>query len=100
MLGVLNVEADMETSMVTVRGIVDAPKLIEYIRKHLGKHAEFVKEEEEVRPCKDNAKDKNKDKCKDDNKSKLKNKICSEVVEIRFQYPPQCSVDHIYPSNV
>ncbi|PRQ22515.1 putative heavy metal-associated domain, HMA [Rosa chinensis] len=92
--GVLNVEANMETSMVTVRGIVDPPKLIEYIKKQLGKHAEFVKQEEE----KGRSKDKEKDKGKGDNsKSNTNNKICPEVVEIRFQYPPQYSVEHIYP---
>lgn len=89
-LGVLNVEANMETSMVTVRGIVDPPKLLEYIKKQLGKHAEIVKQEED----KGQGKDKGKGK---DNNNSNNNLICPEVVEIQFQYPPQYSVEHIYP---
>lgn len=77
----------METSMVTVRGIVDPPKLLEYIKKQLGKHAEIVKKEE------DKGQGKDKDKCK----GKDNNPISPEVVEIKFQYPPQYSVEHIYP---
>ncbi|XP_050366423.1 heavy metal-associated isoprenylated plant protein 8 [Argentina anserina] len=98
--GVLNVEANMETSMVTVRGIVDPPKLMAYIKKQLGKHAEFVKQEEEIGRCKDKEKGKDRDKGKYDNKSKIKNKICPEVVEIRYQYPPQNTVDYIYPCQM
>ncbi|KAM1789803.1 hypothetical protein ACFX12_033927 [Malus domestica] len=36
----------MESSRVRVRGIVEAAKLVEYIKKELGKHAEIVKQEQ------------------------------------------------------
>lgn len=83
--------------MVTVRGIVDPPKLLEYIKKQLGKHAEIVKQEEDKGQGKD--KDKGKGKGKDNTNSNNSNNnlICPEVVEIKFQYPPQYSVEHIYP---
>ncbi|XP_004292392.1 PREDICTED: heavy metal-associated isoprenylated plant protein 26 [Fragaria vesca subsp. vesca] len=99
--GVLNAEANMGTSMVTVRGIVDPPKLIEHIKKQLGKHAEFVRQEEEIGrgKGKDKDKDKDKEKSEDNSTCNITNKICPEV-EIRFQYPPQYSVDHIYPCQM
>lgn len=37
----------MESSRVTVRGIVDPQKLVEYIKKRLGKHAEILHQETE-----------------------------------------------------
>lgn len=85
--------------MVTVRGIVDPTKLLEYIKKQLGKHAEIVKQEEDKGQGKDKDKDKGKGKDKDNNNSKNRNNnlISPEVVEIKFQYPPQYSVEHIYP---
>ncbi|KAM6562639.1 hypothetical protein CsatB_022637 [Cannabis sativa] len=50
MRGVLTVVPDMENSLVTVRGIVDASKLVEYIKKRLGRNAEILKQEiEEVK---------------------------------------------------
>ncbi|KAK9941576.1 hypothetical protein M0R45_007278 [Rubus argutus] len=105
--GVLNVEANMETSMVTVRGIVDPTKLLKYIKKQLGKHAEIVKQEEDKGQGKGKDKDKDNSKDKDNGKGKGKennnsknsnnNLRCPEVVEIKYQYPPQYSVEHSYP---
>ena len=89
----------MGTSMLTVRGIVDPPKLIEHIKKQLGKHAEFVRQEEEIGRGKGKDKDKDKEKSEDNSTCNITNKICPEV-EIRFQYPPQYSVDHIYPCQM
>lgn len=87
--------------MVTVRGIVDPTKLLEYIKKQLGKHAEIVKQEEDKGQGKGKDKDNGKGKGngKDNNNSKNSNNnlICPEVVEIKFQYPPQYSVEHSYP---
>ncbi|PON45279.1 Heavy metal-associated domain containing protein [Parasponia andersonii] len=45
MRGVLTVEPNMEKSMVIVRGIVDPSKLVQYIKKRLGKNAEILKQE-------------------------------------------------------
>ncbi|KAB2635065.1 copper transport protein CCH [Pyrus ussuriensis x Pyrus communis] len=89
--GVLSVEANMESSRVRVRGIVEAAKLVEYIKKEFGKHAEIVKQEqgEEKGQGKDKA-DNGKDKVNN-------NKQRPEGGECVFQYPPQYSTQHIYP---
>ncbi|CAL9019778.1 unnamed protein product [Prunus brigantina] len=84
MKGVLNVEANMESSRVTVRGVVDPPKLIEYIKKKLGKHAEIVKQEQGGGGDKGQGKD---------------NKKGPEAGGYIFQYPPQYSTQHIYPNQ-
>ncbi|XP_062112685.1 heavy metal-associated isoprenylated plant protein 8-like [Humulus lupulus] len=47
MRGVLTADPDMENSLVTVRGIVDESKLVNYIKKRLGKNAEILKQETE-----------------------------------------------------
>lgn len=87
--------------MVTVRGIVDPTKLLEYIKKQLGKHAEIVKQEEDKWQGRGKGKDKDKDKGKDKENNNSKNGNnnlrCPEVVEIKYQYPPQYSVEHSYP---
>ncbi|PQQ09548.1 heavy metal-associated isoprenylated plant protein 3-like [Prunus yedoensis var. nudiflora] len=82
--GVLNVEANRESSRVTVRGVVDPPKLIEFIKKKLGKHAEVVKQEQGGGGDKGQGKD---------------NKKGPEAGEIVFQYPPQYSNQHFYPNQ-
>ncbi|KAK2644155.1 hypothetical protein Ddye_019350 [Dipteronia dyeriana] len=46
MKGVFSVEPDMSNSQVTVKGVFDPPKLVEIIKKRLGKHVEIVKEEQ------------------------------------------------------
>ncbi|EXB40323.1 hypothetical protein L484_017465 [Morus notabilis] len=51
MRGIMTVEPNMENSRVTVRGIVDAPKLVEYIKKRLGRHAEILDQETETCNC-------------------------------------------------
>ncbi|BBG93872.1 Heavy metal transport/detoxification superfamily protein [Prunus dulcis] len=76
-----SVEANMESSRVTVRGVVDPPKLIEYIKKQLGKHAEIVKQEQGHKQGNNN-----------------NNKKDPERENI-FQYPPQYSSQHIYPNQ-
>ncbi|KAH0991955.1 hypothetical protein GBA52_003438 [Prunus armeniaca] len=83
MKGVLSVEANMESSRVTVRGVVDPPKLIEYIKNQLGKHAEIVKQEQGQ---------------KQGNNNNNNNKKDPERENI-FQYPPQYSSQHIYPNQ-
>ena len=50
-IGVLTVEPNMENSIVIVRGIVDPPKLLEYIKKRLGKNAEILKQENGQASC-------------------------------------------------
>ena len=41
----MTVEPNMENSRVTVKGNFEAPKLVEYIKKRLGKHAEILNQQ-------------------------------------------------------
>lgn len=43
--GVLSVKPDMARGTVAIKGAVDLLRLVEYIKKRTGKHAEIVKEE-------------------------------------------------------
>ena len=43
-LGVENVEPDLKSSQVTVKGVFDPPKLVDYVYKRTGKHALIVKQ--------------------------------------------------------
>ncbi|XP_022775668.1 heavy metal-associated isoprenylated plant protein 8 [Durio zibethinus] len=81
MEGILNVEPDMKKSTVTIRGNFDPPKLVKTITKQLGKHAEIVGERSH-----------DKENVKDNKKGKGE--------EIIFHYPPQYSVQHIYPAQI
>lgn len=45
--GVNSVEPDLKSSQVTVKGVFDPPKLVEYVYKRTGKHAVIVKQEME-----------------------------------------------------
>ncbi|CAN6686629.1 unnamed protein product [Malus baccata var. baccata] len=83
--GVVSVEANMESSRVRVRGIVEAAKLVEYIKKELGKHAEIVKQEQ------GEEKGQGKDKASNNTQRPEGGGECV------FQYPPQYSTQHIYP---
>ncbi|XP_058194971.1 heavy metal-associated isoprenylated plant protein 7-like isoform X2 [Rhododendron vialii] len=47
MKGVENVEPDLKSSQVTVKGVFDPPDLVEYIHRRTGKHAAIVKQEPE-----------------------------------------------------
>jgi hypothetical protein len=77
----------MEASRVTVRGVFDPPKLVENIKKRLGKHVEIVKQEHaEKGQDKGNKKDTEGEK--------------GEKGGNMFQYPPQYSTQHIYPNQM
>ncbi|KAJ7971669.1 Heavy metal-associated isoprenylated plant protein [Quillaja saponaria] len=80
MEGVLSVEVNKENSRVTVRGVVDPPKLVQFVKKRMGKHAEIIKQAEQG------------DKGQTDNKKGSENLIL-------FSYPPQYSTQYIYPSQ-
>ncbi|KAG6651359.1 hypothetical protein CIPAW_06G105400 [Carya illinoinensis] len=74
MTGILTVEPNMEASQVTVRGAFEVPKLVEDIRKRLGKHVEIVEQGEDQAQA---------EGCHQEG-----------IVEGEyiFQYPPQCSM--------
>ncbi|XP_050223977.1 heavy metal-associated isoprenylated plant protein 7-like [Mercurialis annua] len=45
MKGVESAEPDLKASQVTVKGVFEPPKLVDYVYKRTGKHAEIVKQE-------------------------------------------------------
>ncbi|KAF6148420.1 hypothetical protein GIB67_038775 [Kingdonia uniflora] len=47
MKGVQSADSDLKSSQVTVKGVFDPPKLVEYVYKRTGKHAAIVKTEPE-----------------------------------------------------
>ncbi|KAJ6837102.1 heavy metal-associated isoprenylated plant protein 7-like isoform X2 [Iris pallida] len=66
MKGVQSAESELKASQVTVKGVFDPPKLVEYVHKRTGKHATILKTE----PAEKKAED---DKGKEDVKAKEKN---------------------------
>ncbi|XP_022737835.1 heavy metal-associated isoprenylated plant protein 7-like [Durio zibethinus] len=65
MKGVEAAEPDLKSSEVTVKGVFDPPKLVEYVYKRTGKHALIVKQEPEKKKEEEKAgKDANKEEKK------------------------------------
>lgn len=66
-LGVENAEPDLKNSQVTVKGVFEATKLVEYVSKRTGKRAVIVKvepekkAEEEAKPKEDQKEEKKTD---------------------------------------
>lgn len=58
-------EPDLKSSQVTVKGVFDPEKLVEYVYKRTGKHAAIVKQEQEK-------KEKDKEDAKDGKKEEKK----------------------------
>ncbi|KAG4148880.1 hypothetical protein ERO13_D05G310800v2 [Gossypium hirsutum] len=88
MKGILNVEADMKKSMVTITGSLGASNIAETIRRRLGKHVEIVAVE---------SKDKKKNHDKGNEKS---NKKGEEEKIVVLNYPPQYSAQNICPNQI
>ncbi|KAB1217486.1 Copper transport protein ATX1 [Morella rubra] len=65
MKGVESAEPDLKSSQVTVKGVFDPEKLVEYVYKRTGKHAAIVKQEQEK-------KEKDKEDAKDGKKEEKK----------------------------
>ncbi|KAF7840519.1 heavy metal-associated isoprenylated plant protein 7-like [Senna tora] len=64
--GVESVETDLGNDKVTVKGVIDPTKLVEYVYKRTGKQASIVKEEEQ---------EKKKEEEDDEEKKKQKEKL-------------------------
>ncbi|XP_022730051.1 heavy metal-associated isoprenylated plant protein 7-like [Durio zibethinus] len=64
MKGVESAEPDLKSSEVTVKGVFDPPKLVEYVYKRTGKHAAIVKKEPESKKEEEKAQDANKEEKK------------------------------------
>ncbi|KAL8118495.1 hypothetical protein AgCh_016136 [Apium graveolens] len=62
MKGVETVEPDTKNSQVTVKGIFEPPKLVEYVYKRTGKHAVIVKQDPEKKDVEEKKDDKGGDK--------------------------------------
>ncbi|KAE8717446.1 palmitoyl-acyl carrier protein thioesterase [Hibiscus syriacus] len=67
MKGVESAEPDLKSSEVTVKGVFEPPKLVEYVYKRTGKKAVLVKQEAET------PKTEGEEKDKDDSKDEKKN---------------------------
>ncbi|KAI4354507.1 hypothetical protein L6164_003360 [Bauhinia variegata] len=75
MEGVVTVEVNREKSLVIVRGTPEPQKIIEHVKKQLGKHAEIIKQENMW------------------NKNENENTI-------RYCYPPQYSTPFVFPDHI
>ncbi|XP_030459710.1 heavy metal-associated isoprenylated plant protein 8-like [Syzygium oleosum] len=99
MEGVLSVKPDMAGGTVTVKGAVEPPKLVEYIKKQMGKHAEIVKEE--VKKDK-KVEEKKKGEAKKDKKGEEKKREANEDgghliywVHCPSRCPQCCCMNHL-----
>ncbi|XP_031744129.1 heavy metal-associated isoprenylated plant protein 8 [Cucumis sativus] len=82
MEGVMRVETDRESSKVIVKGMIDPPKLMECIKKRMGKKVEIFNKKSE-------------DKSSNNKDSNVQHKLD----HFTFKYPPQYSLLHIYPNQ-
>ncbi|CAJ2644233.1 heavy metal-associated isoprenylated plant protein 8-like [Trifolium pratense] len=85
MEGVESVVLDEEKSHVTVRGTIESSKVVEYVKKKFGKHADIIKEDER------------RDQGKQDQEKN--NNERDSVHIIMFSYPPQYSTQYLYPNQ-
>lgn len=82
--GVQTVRPDIDKNLVTVKGAIEPEKLVEFVNKKAGKHAEIVKPEKKKQD--DNKKEKECEKnC---NKKDWYDNFCPELV-----YAPQLFSD-------
>lgn len=79
MKGVQAVEPDIKASQVTVKGIFEPPKLVEYVYKRTGKHTTIVKTEPDKKP--EEEKQKEDEKPKEEEEKKPEEKAEGEKAE-------------------
>ncbi|XWS60242.1 hypothetical protein CRYUN_Cryun07bG0019000 [Craigia yunnanensis] len=77
MNGVESAEPDLKSSEVTVKGVFDPPKLVEYVYKRTGKHAVIVKQEPEKKK-EEKTKDASKEEKKGEGGDKEKKEASGE----------------------
>ncbi|KAF1881912.1 hypothetical protein Lal_00038555, partial [Lupinus albus] len=89
--GTQSVEVNRETSQVIVKGTMDTTKVVECVKKQLGKHAEIIKNEQkkEVKP-----KEIIHEKSNNNNNNNNNNKPI-----ILYSYPSQYSTQYLYPNQ-
>ncbi|KAM0935946.1 putative heavy metal-associated isoprenylated plant protein/8/17/18/19 [Dioscorea sansibarensis] len=121
MKGVESAEPDLKSSQVTVKGVFDPQKLIEYVYKRTGKHTVIIKQDPAEKPPEANPKDENKsdaaaakaaeDKAKDETPGAATAVAAAaageetKVVELRkneflYYYPRYYPVEHAYPPQI
>ncbi|KAG7012325.1 Heavy metal-associated isoprenylated plant protein 7 [Cucurbita argyrosperma subsp. argyrosperma] len=66
MKGVDSVEPDLKTSQVTVTGVFDPPKLVNFVHRRTGKHAMIVKTDPETKEKDGEAKEGKEEKAKEE----------------------------------
>jgi hypothetical protein len=57
-----SVELDKEKSLVIVKGTMESSKIVEYVKKKFGKHADIIKEDEKRDQGKKDQEKKNNDR--------------------------------------
>ncbi|XP_044501392.1 heavy metal-associated isoprenylated plant protein 7-like isoform X2 [Mangifera indica] len=122
MKGVEAAEPDLKASEVSVKGVFDPPKLVEYLHKKTGKHAVIVKQEPEKKEEKapeakeeggggekekKSGEEENKEKKEGDNEGKAGEAAEeTKVVELRkneyyYYYPPRYDIEpYAYPPQI
>jgi hypothetical protein len=80
-----SVELDKEKSLVIVRGTMESSKIVEYVKKKFGKHADIIKEDEK------------RDQGQKDQEKKSNERDSGHI--IMFSYPPQYSTQYLYPNQ-
>lgn len=120
-------EPDLKSSQVTVKGVFDPPKLVEYVYKRTGKHAVIVKQEAEKKPEEEKGKEskaekkeegsdkekkggeqeENKENKENEGEAKTEAPPTEEtkVVELKkneyFHYPPRYAMElYAYPPQI
>ncbi|KAK1363279.1 Palmitoyl-acyl carrier protein thioesterase [Heracleum sosnowskyi] len=81
MKGVESVEPDIKNSQVTVKGIFEPPKLVEFVHKRTGKHAVIVKQEPEKKGEEEKKDDKGGDKAAEGDGKEKKDGGSEEVAK-------------------
>ncbi|CAI0446503.1 unnamed protein product [Linum tenue] len=100
MKGVESAEADLKSSQVTVKGVLEAEKLVEYVHKRTGKHALIVKQEPEKKE-----ESKGGDEGGKESKEEKKGDEETKVVEVKrdeyIYYPPRSAMElYAYPPQI
>ncbi|KAF5183091.1 heavy metal-associated isoprenylated plant protein 3-like [Thalictrum thalictroides] len=122
--GVKTAEADLKSSQVTVTGVFDPPKLVEYVYKRTGKHAMIVKTEPEKKEEEEKSKEEKVEEKKEEaEKGDAEKKEGEEakpaeeeakkeeeaettkvVVELQkneyYYYPPKYNMEYAYPPQI
>ncbi|PIA33826.1 hypothetical protein AQUCO_04000118v1 [Aquilegia coerulea] len=121
MKGVEAAEPDLKSSQVTVKGVFDPSKLVEYVYKRTGKHASIVKtepeekkEEEKGKEEKEEKKGEEKEKTEGEGEKKEKKEgeeegktgeeeNLNKVEFLRnefYYYPPKYAMEYAYPPQI